>query len=414
MATRVLSSAAQGLVALALAAVARPARAQSATGDMPTAARTEFAVVPFLGGSSDFGWGGGVLAAIARVSPHREPHVWRLDLASTTLAHFGGGVHVAYQDYYAVLSFAQLVPGRLRLELTPSYTDETELQYSGLGNASPAPLPSGPRAGTFHYGRTHPTAQIRTRITLPHRLFANLGISATYNDLDVAPDSLVSVQRYGGSPAVRDALRGPDRHGVVFFEWALLFDTRDDEVAPTSGHYHQVKLRLAPGGTTAFPYRYGQVNVTLRAFVTPIARRLTLAARAVGDLQFGDVPFYELARYEDTYALGGGSGVRGVPAQRYYGKVKDFGNFETRTDLFDFHLGAKPMTFGFVTFFDAGRLWFDLTPHPELDGTGVGLKYGAGGGLRVRAGHTFLVRADIAWSPDAEPLGGYFQANQAF
>jgi hypothetical protein len=52
---------------------------------------------------------------------------------------------------------------------------------------------------------------------------------------------------------------------------------------------------------------------------------VTLALRVVGDLLFADVPFYELSRAVDTYATGGSNGVRGVPAQRYYGKVKVFG-----------------------------------------------------------------------------------------
>jgi hypothetical protein len=55
-----------------------------------------------------------------------------------------------------------------------------------------------------------------------------------------------------------------------------------------------------------------------------------------------------------------------------------------------------------------------LHAHPELDGTGLGLKYGVGTGLRFQEGRTFVVRADLAWSPDARPIGGYFAAGQIF
>ena len=118
--------------------------------------------------------------------------------------------------------------------------------------------------------------------------------------------------------------------------------------------------------------------------------------------------------FEDTYALGGSGGVRGVPAQRYYGKVKLFGNAELRTELVSFHALGKPMLFGVVGFFDASRLWADTHAEPGLDGSGAALKYGTGGGLRLQSGSAFVLRLDIAWSPDANPLSGYFSAGQLF
>ena len=134
---------------------------------------------------------------------------------------------------------------------------------------------------------------------------------------------------------------------------------------------------------------------------------------AVADVIFGEAPIVELSRFEETNAIGGAIGVRGVPAQRYYGKAKLFGNVETRTDVFDFHLLGKDMTLGFVTFFDAGRVWADLRSQPQLNGTGLGLHYGVGTGLRLRVGETLMLRGDVAYSPEA-PWSGYFQANHAF
>jgi hypothetical protein len=37
-----------------------------------------------------------------------------------------------------------------------------------------------------------------------------------------------------------------------------------------------------------------------------------------------------------------------------------------------------------------------------------------GGGLRLRKGETFVLRADVAWSEDARPLGFYFLAGNMF
>lgn len=404
-----------GAFALALVTgIAAPARAD----DEVKEPKTETTIVPLVGGSSDFGFGGGAMGAIARVAPGVKPYVWRIELASmTTMKPFQGSVTVPYDEQYLKITLAHLIPDLLRLEIRPSFTREGQLKYSGLGNASPDPvLDGGDEQRRHEYARTHPTLMVRGRFTLPHHLFLEMGAQGTYNVIDVRDDSRVARDRASADPAIRRPFQGPDRHGVLFFEWAGQYDSRDDETVPTSGQYHQLKLRLSPAGADALPYRYGQANVTLRAYATPIEKRLTLAGRIVGDLQFGNVPFYELARYEDTYALGGGEGVRGILAQRYYGKAKLFGGLETRTDLFDFRFLKKNMTFGFVLFFDAGRLWFDPLENPRanVDGRGLGLKYGTGGGLRIRAGQAFVVRADVGWSPDAYPLSAYLQANHAF
>jgi hemolysin activation/secretion protein len=141
---------------------------------------------------------------------------------------------------------------------------------------------------------------------------------------------------------------------------------------------------------------------------------VTVAGRIVGDILFGDPPFAELPRFEDTYAVGGSNGVRGVPQERYCGKVKVFGNVEVRTRVFDFRFLSKPMSVGFEVFFDGGRVWADTGPQPGLDGTGFGLKYGVGGGLRLASGSAFVLRADVAWSPDATPIGAYVSAGEMF
>jgi hypothetical protein len=71
-------------------------------------------------------------------------------------------------------------------------------------------------------------------------------------------------------------------------------------------------------------------------------------------------------------------------------------------------------TLGGVLFIDVGRLWSDWTPDPAFDGEGLGLKFGLGGGLRLQQGTAFVVRGDVAWSPDARPIGAYVTAGQIF
>jgi hypothetical protein len=106
--------------------------------------------------------------------------------------------------------------------------------------------------------------------------------------------------------------------------------------------------------------------------------------------------------------------VRGVPAQRYYGKIKAFSNVELRSELFSLRILGEDRRFGLAAFCDFGRVWTDYRAHPELDGTGWGLKYGLGGGLRIASGESFVLRADVGWSPDAHPVSAYLVSGHAF
>jgi outer membrane protein assembly factor BamA len=384
----------------------------------PLAPKTELGAVPLVGGDSDIGFGGGALGSFTWLEPTYRPYRRRLEAGGiATFKHSSEGWQAPYQDYYVLLTDPHVLRDRLRLDLRPSYTNEANQLYYGIGNATVAPEsgPAGESHGDyFQYGRLHPTLLARVRAALGNSFYALTGISFTYNRLDVHARSKLERDAEARDGPLRPSFRRLGDHAVMLFEYALVYDTRDDETATHEGAYHQMKLRLSPGGSEALPYRYGQLNLTARFYTTPVPRWLTVAFRVVGDAQFGDPPFYELARYEDTFAVGGGKGVRGVPAQRYYGKLKAFANLEARTEVFSIRAGAKDYSLGVVAFIDGGRVWADWSYRPELDGTGIGLKWGVGGGIRFQQGSAFVVRGDVAWSPDARPIGAYFTAGQLF
>lgn len=380
-------------------------------------AKTEFGIVPLVGGDTDYGVGIGELSNVARLKPGVKPFAWRLE--SGAFISFKSGAPGSgktfvnpYQDFYILLTVPHFLSQRLRLEVRPSFTRETTQRYYGLGDASVAPASDVPSRD--FYGRAHPTLSVRLRLDVFKALFWEFGVAYTENWFMVDPQSTLAQDMRDGPPEVRALLGQATSHGVLLIENSLIFDTRDSEVAPQQGQFHQLKLRYSPHLDDHVPYRYGQVDATARFYVTLIKDWLVVAARAVGDLQWGDVPFYELARYEDTFAFGGGNGIRGIPGQRYYGRVKVFSNLELRSRLFGFNLWHKPYVLGSAVFADVGRLWADTTYHPELDGTGLGLKYGLGAGLRIQQGKTFVIRLDVAWSPDARPVGAYLTAGQTF
>jgi hypothetical protein len=376
----------------------------------------DFNIVPLVGGSSDIGIGFGQTSDWVRLGPEYHPYRWRLATeAFVTFKARGDNVIVPFQDYSLQLIVPELLPEkRLRLIMRLSFTDEATLKFYGIGNNSPEPPPATP-AREAEYGRIHPTLAFAARTSLGSSWFAQVGSVYTHNWLDVPSDSVLGRAQVMGPQDVRDRIGSFARHGVELIEVAAVYDSRDSELVAGEGMYHKLQVRLSPGIPGWLPYAYQQVNLTARFYATPIPRRLTLAWRAVGDVMFGTPPFYELARFDETPAIGGGNAVRGVPAQRYYGKVKLFQNLEARAQLVSFFIGSKHVVLGAALFFDAGRTWTELgSRHPELDGTGLGLKYGVGGGLRLQQGETFVVRADIAWSPDARPIGGYFAAGEIF
>jgi hypothetical protein len=389
--------------------------ATGAVTSLPKAARREFNFFPIVGGDSDVGFGGGQVSDWAELGANGEGYAWKVeDAAFVTFKFRDGTPIVPYLDLYLLWTVPHFGPaGRCRLAVRPSFTDERNLGYYGIGNA--APYPASLPMHALEYRRIHPTLAGTFRIEAFDGFFINAGNSLTVSWLDVADDSLLSRDVKQGSPEVRRLLGKVESSAVELLELAVEYDTRDNELVTHRGQYHTLLARFSPAFASFMPYHYAQLNSTFRGYFTPFVPWLSISVRLVWDAQLGNPPFYELARFDDTPAIGGGKAIRGVPAQRYHGKVKLFGNLEVRSEPWSFRITGKPLSLGLAAFFDGGRTWTELSQaHPELDGTGLGLKYGIGMGLRLQEGRTFVVRADVAWSPDARPIGVYFDAGELF
>lgn len=375
------------------------------------ASRTELGFVPLVGGDSDIGLGFGFLTSVARLAPAVRPYRWRLEAAAffTFKKPANMALQAPYQDAFVLATIPGLASGRLRIELRPSFTRETSLRYTGVGNAACAPQNEVP-ARDF-YRRVHPAIAARARVEIGGGLHALAGGLLIGNAIDYEPESTLARDLASADPRLRALVLVRPRFFQPVIEGGLGLDWRDDEIAPSRGQHHTVKVRASPG--SALPYV--QLSLITRWYFPVVPARLVLAVRQVADGLFGDVPFFELGRFvEDASAIGGANGVRGVPADRYLGKRKLFGNFELRWTMARFSIRASPYALGATGFVDLGRVWADAGAAPELDGAAIGLKGGAGGGLRVQKGRTFVIRADVAWSPDARPVGGYFLAGQLF
>jgi hypothetical protein len=367
---------------------------------------SEVGLLPLIGGDTDIGLGLGAIGSVAGFDATHRPYRWQIQF-SAFIATKSDPMSPSYEDAYALITFPQLLHRRLRLELRPSFTHDTTLPFYGIGNAAPDPSKKLPQRD--FYQRVHPALAVATRWAVSPSWSVLLAGQYLYNRTEFDPTSTAAMDLATIDP---EALRP---HSLLKLQTGLVYDTRDSEVSTTEGQYHQVTFRISPRIGAPFPYAYRQLDAMARFYTTVIPNRMVLAIRGVFDMQFGDVPFYELARYEDTSAIGGGSAIRGVPAYRYYGRIKAFGNVELRTAVARFALWGRNLKFGVATFVDAGRMWSGLAnPRPELDGSGLGLHYGVGGGLRLQQGQAFVVRADVAWSPDARPVGAYVLADEIF
>ena len=137
----------------------------------------------------------------------------------------------------------------------------------------------------------------------------------------------------------------------------------------------------------------------------------------MGDLIFGEPPFYVLAGHggvNPNTATGGARSVRGVPSQRLHGHRKLLANLELRAKFLPFDVGDQRFNLGALAFFDAARVWSVYEPNASQADDGAGLMTGFGGGLRLQWGETFILRADVGWSTRDDTLGVYVDIGHVF
>ena len=368
----------------------------------------EFGIVPLIGGDSDIGIAVGTIASWAAFDEGAHPYLWRAELNALTSFKKMEGWQNPFQDYYAKVTIPSLADNSLRLVIRVAYTKYGNLKYYGLGNASPKPVNTPLKNNQFQLSYPHGTLELQYRIAGP--LHIRLTADYNYDRVVVYPNSKLA----NDLATMPDQVIGAGEYGVAMGSAGIVWDSRDNETSTQNGMYHNLSVRFSPGGSTLTPYRFAGVIGALRGYVSVWDKYLILAGRLVGDVLVGDVPFFLLAESAEGYALGGVTGVRGVPSQRYYGKTKAYGTFEVRVQFPSYRAYGQNVTWGTTGFVDAGCVIAGYKPDDKLDGKVLGLKYGVGGGIRLQWGETFLLRGDAAWSPDANPVAFYFNVGHAF
>jgi hypothetical protein len=384
--------------------------AEGEHGDAPPADRYEPATFPILGGDSDVGIKLGAFLQLGRYLPDRSPYAFRLQAQlAATFKTEDGEARSPVQDHFLKLDLPP-APGRpVRLSAELNYYRVTNRGYFGLGNASAYDASFAGASERWYEQQIELVGTaLGARLPIGEHTAALASFGARH----------LRVEPYATSKLAEDIALGTavPLHGVgdsthVLLGGGVLIDTRDHETVPTRGMFHDFSLRGSPGLIDGGPY-YG-ANLTARFFADIAAPDLTLAVRALVDVLGGDAPLYELARYgsldgclEGCLALGGSSGVRGVPAGRYHGRTKALANLELRSFFLPFRMLGERFVLGGVAFFDLGRVWSDtLRSVPALDEGGRAVKWSVGAGPRLRWGDGLVLRVDAAYSPEAGPFG---------
>jgi len=232
-------------------------------------------------------------------------------------------------------------------------------------------------------------------------------------------------QTYPGSKLEADhgaaRVLGLRSMSLVSLGGGVLVDTRDNEPFPSRGMLHKVGAKYVQGLPLADDVRYVQAGGFFAGYV-PLGP-LVYAARVVVDAQVGNVPFFDLYRagpFESYEMIGGSTGIRGVPVGRYLGPLKVLANQELRAMLARFQLAGQSFRVGGNVLFDIGRLWSDYSFRAPEDGSGAGLRWGAGGGLYLGWGQASIFRIEAAYSTEAVaanpsfPIGLYVNDGVAF
>lgn len=375
--------------------------------------RYEFSALPLIMADTDLGFITGATGLIVRFQKGYYPYRWRLQLLTrfSVERQPDDRLQLPFHEYRLRFDIPGVVSPRLRLDAEIAFRRYTDSGYFGFGNDSPSGGLSVDRYN--EYDRIYPSALLQARYAFSKRLSLFTGLSFTYNWLKTYGDSKLLADMQSPDPKVRDLLHGTDDHALTMATLGLVWDTRDHEFSPTRGMFHELSWRVSPG----LELLYGGANATARFFYPLVGPKLVVAGRLMVDFIIGDAPLYELARFgslKPQDGIGGAEAIRGVPLQRYHGKIKALANLELRSELLPFQLLSQRFHVALLAFVDTGRLWSDYEALERFDGDGVGLKVGMGGGVRLRWGETFVLRLDVAWSPDADPVGAYLGFNHIF
>jgi outer membrane protein assembly factor BamA len=228
--------------------------------------------------------------------------------------------------------------------------------------------------------------EVQRRVVGPLRLLA--GFHAERWRIDTLP---------GASQLAADLVAGAAND--VSARAGLVFDARDNEVAPRAGGLIEAIYSTADS-TVAGDLSYTRTTVSAAGYL-PVGPQIVVAARVVGEAM-GGAPrlgsFYRVEASDRTYdAIGGPSSNRALEEHRLLGRNKLLANLDVRYDAYAVPTLVRTTVLAFL---DAGRVF---EPEP-FKLTTAGMKVGGGGGLIIQFGRAGILGTPLGVGPDGMVL----------
>ncbi len=290
--------------------------------------------------------------------------------------------------------FPNFFPG-WRLDLRTWVIRNAQQNYFGLGNDSEFDKDNVTDAQPDFYKMDR--HRLFVRATAQRRIIggirALLGLNLERWRLDTIPGStLLGEQVQAGlGPIVGSSI------GEVTLRLGLVFDTRDDELAPSRGVWIEALLDIADSSVVGdLSYRRGLFST---AAYFSLSQRLVVGGRIVGQSMSGTPPagaYFTIEASERAYeGLGGRTSHRGLRTDRLLGRDKLFGNLEVR-----YLMTGQPQvgTLTWLGFVDLGRVF--QPPEEDFRITVDGMHVGAGLGPILTIGRNGVIGWTFAVGPD--------------
>ena len=326
------------------------------------------------------------------------------------------GVQLVQESFLYNADLVGYLGGKLRLNPQVSYQRTINMGYFGLGNAASGTVPAnytGPAGRYFEWIDSITNAYLQPRYTLsgPWSVTGALGYRymapTAYADSKLVRDA--ESKNPDGSPVVR----GLETLSLTQVAVGMIYDSRDNEVFVHDGAYGQVGVAYQQGVPTAADIQYGEAEALIQGY-----GRWPVRARGARRGRPAVRPRPLLLSLHGRRVQSAGGRRRRVGRARRPGGPLLRGDQDLRERRAPDHVPHVPLPQAEVLDGRGRALRHGpvvarlLVPLP-LDGSGVGLKYGVGGGLYFLWGQAAFFRVDAAYSPDAQaenptfPLGLY-------
>jgi outer membrane protein assembly factor BamA len=205
--------------------------------------------------------------------------------------------------------------------------------------------------------------------------------------------ALAYYQDEGTPDGVKDGITG-------FVSLTLLWDSRDDEVVPREGTFHEWSYESSRNSLLGLFFE--EINFRRYTFTDAryfsLSERASFSHRAVLEVLAGEAPLYaysEIGGSRRVKGLGGSHSLRGFDTQRFTDNVRLFTNAELRYQLHSMWVRKQYLEWQGAFFVDTGRV------SPKVDEMALrGLHLTGGAELRLSWDADFMVRLGTGLSSE--------------